>query len=96
MQAKLQFLYHQIVTSCIAMVNMVFLLFIWKEMAWKIPNLENLEFLYMYTLGPQCKIFNYGLQRELMGAKWLNSGKNKWKLSKPPFISWEMMCYKII
>ena len=28
MQAKLQFLDHQIGTSCIAMVNMVFLLFI--------------------------------------------------------------------
>ena len=33
MQAKLQFLHHQIVTSCIAMVNVVSLLFIWKEMA---------------------------------------------------------------
>ena len=22
----------------------------------------------MYTLGPQCKILNYGLQEELMGA----------------------------
>ena len=49
MQAKLQFLDHQIVTSCIAMVNVVFLLFIWKEMAWKILNLENLEF-YTCTL----------------------------------------------
>ena len=44
MQAKLQFLDHQIVTSCIAIVKMVFLLFIWKEMTWKIPNLKNLEF----------------------------------------------------
>ena len=34
--------------------------------------------LYMYTVGPQCKILNYGLQRELMGAKWLHSGRNKW------------------
>ena len=34
--------------------------------------------LYMYTVGPQCKILNYGWQRELMGAKWLNSGSNKW------------------
>ena len=25
--------------------------------------------LYMYTVGPQCKIFNYGLQEELMGAR---------------------------
>ena len=33
MQEKLQFLDHKIVTSCIAMVNIVFLLFIWKEMA---------------------------------------------------------------
>ena len=49
MQAKLQFLDHQIVTSCIAIVNVVFLLFIWKEMTWKIPNLENLEF-YTCTL----------------------------------------------
>ena len=162
MQAKLQFLDPQIVTSCIAIVKVVFLLFIWKEMTWKIPNLENLEFhkctlwdhnakflikvyrrnswvsndcilvginetkgttfdfmrnaifgppnsyilhchnksglftlylkgndmknskfekswiLYMYTLGPQCKIFNYGLQEELMGIKWLHSGRNKW------------------
>ena len=36
MQAKLQFLDHQIVTSCIAIVNVVFLLFISKEMIWKI------------------------------------------------------------
>ena len=191
MPAKFQFLDHQIVTSCIAIVNVVFSLFIWKEMAWKIPNLENLEFytctlwdhnakfliffyrrsswvpnvcilvginetkwttlycirddvlqnyldqfckcladnfdnlkfqdarkvaifrppnsyilhchsksglftiylkgngmknskfgkswiLYMYTLGPQCKIVNYGLQEELMGAKCLHSGRNKW------------------
>ena len=42
------------------------------------------------------QIFNYGLQEELMGAKWLNSGTNRWNLSEPPFISWEMMCYKII
>ena len=27
------------------------------------------QILYMYTVGPQCKIFNYGLQRELMGVK---------------------------
>ena len=49
MQEKLQFLDHQIVTSCIAIVKVVFLLFIWKEMTWKIPNLENLEF-YTCTL----------------------------------------------
>ena len=47
--AKLQFLDHQIVTSCIAILNVVFLLFIWKEMTWKIPNLDNLEF-YTCTL----------------------------------------------
>ena len=34
--------------------------------------------LYMYTVGPQCKIFNYGFQRELMGAKWLQFDRNKW------------------
>ena len=34
--------------------------------------------LYMYTVGPQCKIFNYGLQEELMGAKWLHCGRNRW------------------
>ena len=27
--------------------------------------------LYKYTVGPQCKIFNYGLQEQLMGAKWI-------------------------
>ena len=46
-------------------------------------GMKNSEFgkswiLYMYTLGPQCKIFNYGLQSEVMGAKWLHSGRNKW------------------
>ena len=49
MQEKLQFSDHQIVTFCIAIVKVVFSLFIWKEMAWKIPNLENLEF-YTCTL----------------------------------------------
>ena len=78
MQAKLQFLDHQIVTSCIAMVKVVFLLFIWKEMTWKIPNLENLQFYTCTLLDPQCKIFNYGLQEELMGAKWLQFDRNKW------------------
>ena len=32
----------------------------------------------MYTVVPQCKIINYGLKEELMGAKWLYSGSNKW------------------
>ena len=27
--------------------------------------------LYTYTLGPQCKIFNYGFQEQLMGDKWI-------------------------
>ena len=36
--------------------------------------------LYMYTVGPQCKILNYGFQRELMGAKWLQFDRNKWNL----------------
>ena len=40
----------------------------WVHLVIKMPNLENLEFSYMYTVGPQCKIFNYGLQEELMGA----------------------------
>ena len=36
-------------------------------------GMNNSEFgkswiLYMYTVRPQCKIFNYGLQEELMGA----------------------------
>ena len=34
--------------------------------------------LYMYTVGPQCKIFNYGLQEELMGAIWLQFDRNSW------------------
>ena len=46
-------------------------------------GIKNSEFgkswiLYMYTVGPQCKIFNYGLQEELMGAKWLQFDRNKW------------------
>ena len=47
--SKVAILDHQIVTSCIAMVKVVFLLFISKEMTWKIPNLENLQF-YTCTL----------------------------------------------
>ena len=34
--------------------------------------------LYMYTVRPQCKSFTYGLQEELMGAKWLHSGRKNW------------------
>ena len=49
MQAKLQFLDHQIVTSCIAMVNVVFLLLFERRCHEKIPNLENLE-IYTCTL----------------------------------------------
>ena len=46
-------------------------------------DMKNSEFgkswiLYMYTVGPQCKILNYGLQEELMGAKWLQFDRNKW------------------
>ena len=39
----------KIVTSSIAMVNLVSLLFIWKEMTWNILNLEIIEF-YTCTL----------------------------------------------
>ena len=46
-------------------------------------DIKNSEFgkywiLHMYAVGPQCKIFNYGLQEELMGAKWLHFDRNKW------------------
>ena len=35
----------------------------------KIPNLENIEFYTcIYTVEPSCKIFNCGLQEELMVA----------------------------
>ena len=45
-------------------------------------DMKNSEFgkswiLYMYTVGPQCKIVNYGLQEEHMGAKWLQFDRNK-------------------
>ena len=66
MQAKLQFLDHQIVTSCIAIVKVVFLLFIWKEMTWKIPNLENLEF---YT----CTLWDHNAKFLLMAYR-----RNSW------------------
>ena len=62
----------------------------------KNTRFEKYWILYMYTVGPQCKFFYYSLQEELMGADWLHSGRNRWNLSEPPFISWEMMCYKII
>ena len=48
----------------------------------KNSKFEKSWILYMYTVDPQCKIFNYGLQRELMGVKWLHSGRNKWNKSK--------------
>ena len=97
MQEKLQFLDHQIVTSCIAMVNVVFLLFIWKEITWKIWNLAKSWILYMYTLGPQCKIFQLWLTGGTHGCQMIAySGRNKWNSSEPPLISWEMMCYKTI
>ena len=78
MQAKLQFLDHQIVTSCIAMVNVVLFTIYLKGNDMKNSEFGKSWILYMYTVGPQCKIFNYGLQEELMGAKWLHSGRNKW------------------
>ena len=53
---------HQIVTPCIAMVNVVSLLFIWKEMAWKILNLENFEF---YT----CTQWDYSAKFLIMAYK---------------------------
>ena len=68
MPAKLQYLDHQIVTSCIAIVKVVFLLFIWKEMAWKIPNLENLEF---YT----CTLWDHNAKFLIMVYRW-----NSWVL----------------
>ena len=40
-----------------------------KENDMQNSKFEKSGVLYMYTLGPQCKIFNYGLQEELMGAK---------------------------
>ena len=46
-------------------------------------DIKNSEFgkswiLYMYTVGPQCKILNYGLQEELMGANdWILVGVNE-------------------
>ena len=43
--------------------------------------------LYMYTVGPQCRIFNYGLQEELMGAKCSNLiGINETKWTTFDFI----------
>ena len=32
-------------------------------------KLGKYRILYMYTVGPQCQIFNYSLQEEHMGAK---------------------------
>ena len=69
MPAKLQFLDHQIVTSCIAIVKVVFLLFIWKEMTWKIPNLENLEFYTCTLWDHNANIFNYGLHEGTHGCQ---------------------------
>ena len=41
----------------------------WVHLVIKMPNLENIEFYTCTLWDPQCKIFNYGLQEELMGAK---------------------------
>ena len=34
--------------------------------------------LDMYTLKPQCKIFKYGLEEELMATEWVLPGRNRW------------------
>ena len=67
--SKVAILDHQIVTSCIAMVNVVSLLFIWKEMAWKILSLENLEF---YT----CTLLYHNAKILIMACK-----GNSWALN---------------
>ena len=66
---KVVIFYHQIVTSCIAMMNLVTLLLIWKEMAWKILNLENLEF---YT----CTQWDHNAKFLIMAYR-----KNSWVLN---------------
>ena len=43
-----------------------------KFQIWKILNFTHVHF------GTTRQIFNYGLQEELMGAKCLHSGRNKW------------------
>ena len=49
--------------------------------------------LYMYTVGPQCKILNNGLQEELMDANdCILVGINETKLTT--FFHEKMMCYK--
>ena len=56
------------------MVNVVSLLFIWKEMTWKIPNLENLEF---YT----CTLWDHNAEFLIMGThgcQMLQFDMNKW------------------
>ena len=79
-QAKLQFLDHQIVTSCITMVNMVSLLFIWKEMTWKIPNLENLEFYTCTLLDHNAKFLIMAYRRNSwVPNDWILVGINETK-----------------
>ena len=54
------------------MVKVVFLLFIWKEMACKIPNLENLEF---YT----CTLLDHNAKFLIMayrGNSWVPNDSN--------------------
>ena len=71
-QGVLNCLDPKIVTSGISMVNVVSLLFIWKEMVWRIQKNGKYWILYMYTIVPQCKILNYGLKWAVRGADWLN------------------------
>ena len=69
MQAKLQFLDHQIVTSCIAIVKCGLFTIYLKGNDMKNSEFgKSCNFIHVH-LGPQCKIFNYGLEEELMGAK---------------------------
>ena len=68
MQAKLQFLDHQIVTSCICHSKSGLFTIYLKGNDMKIPNLENLEFYTCTLWDHNAKIVNYGLQEELMGA----------------------------
>ena len=82
MQAKLQFLDHQIVTSCIAIVNCGLFTIYLKGNGMKNSKFGKSWILYMYTLGPQCKIFNYGFQEVTHGCQmtkfWVGINETKW------------------
>ena len=87
MQAKLQFLDHQIVTSCITIVKVVFLLFIWKEMTWKILNLENLEF---YT----CTLWDHNAKFLIMVYRrntWVPNGSNLIGINNTKWTTFDFM-----